>query len=98
MTVTFPVVDGMGMIARTAAPPKVGGASGPRRLVTKVWTTRWWLAAQREQAGRGQQQERGHEQGGRGAAGPRLALAGDLGGLGEYQGAEVAGGRRRRPA
>ena len=44
-----------------------------------------------QQAGAGQQQERGHEQGGRGTAGPRLALAGDFGRLG-YPGAEVAGG------
>ena len=41
VTVTFPVVDGIEMIARTAAPPNVSGSSGPRRLVTKVWTTRW---------------------------------------------------------
>ena len=44
-----------------------------------------------QQAGAGQQQERGHEQGGRGAAGTRLALAGDLGRPG-HPGAEVAGG------
>src|SRR6185312_4487677 len=44
-----------------------------------------------QQAGAGQQQERGYEQGGRGAAGTRLALAGDLG-RPAYPGAEVAGG------
>jgi hypothetical protein len=44
-----------------------------------------------QQAGTGQQQERGYEQGGRGAAGTRLALAGDLGRPG-YPSAEVAGG------
>jgi len=44
-----------------------------------------------QQAGAGQQQESGHEEGGRGAAGMRLTLAGDLGRPG-YPGAEIAGG------
>src|ERR1039457_1589648 len=106
------------MIARTAAPPNVSGFSGPRTLVTKVWTTRWWLVNQRSRPVRASSRNAGTNraaeaprapglrsrgrwavrvlraadgQGCRGAAGPRLARAGDLG-RPAYPVAEVAGG------
>ncbi len=48
--VTLPVVFGIGITACTGAPAKVSGSAGPRRLVAKVWTSRWRLKNQRSSA------------------------------------------------
>jgi hypothetical protein len=41
------MVLGMGITARSGAPAKVSGCAGPRRLVAKLWTSRWRLTNQR---------------------------------------------------
>src|SRR6266566_7875649 len=46
-TVTLPVVSEMGITALTVAPARLKACAGPRRLVTKVVTRRWWFMNQR---------------------------------------------------
>ena len=78
MTVTFPVVVGIGM---TPGP----GAAERKRVFRAAQVGDEGLddplvvGEPAQEAGTSKQQEGGHEQGGRGAAGMRLALAGDQG-------------------
>src|ERR1039458_977598 len=46
VTGTLPAVLAMGITARSGVPAKVSGCAGPRRLVAKVWTSRWRVTNQ----------------------------------------------------
>jgi hypothetical protein len=57
------------MIARTAAPPKVNGVFGAAQVGDEGLYGSLVAGEPAQQAGAGQQQERGHEEGSRSAAG-----------------------------